>query len=80
MESRRQAIRFGTIDSRVALLSALFLNGAILGMAATTFYATRNEHMVDTSDAYLLLTLLLETQLASTLFAVAPRFSGQTPR
>jgi manganese transport protein len=77
LESRRQAIRFATIDSTVALMSALFLNGAILVMAAATFHRTPHEGVADISDAYLLLAPLLGTQLASTLFAVALLFSGQ---
>jgi len=76
-ESRRQAVRFATIDSTVALMSALFLNGAILVMAAATFHGTGHESVADISDAYLLLAPLLGTQLASTLFAVALLFSGQ---
>ena len=76
-ESRRQAVRFATIDSTVALMSALFLNGAILVMAAATFHGTGHETVADISDAYLLLAPLLGTQLASTLFAVALLFSGQ---
>ena len=75
--SRREAVRFATIDSTVALMSALFLNGAILVMAAATFHGTGNQHVADISDAYLLLAPLLGTQLASTLFAVALLFSGQ---
>ncbi len=75
--SRRQAVRFATIDSTVALMSALFLNGAILVMAAATFHGSGNESVADISDAYLLLAPLLGTQLASTLFAVALLFSGQ---
>ena len=77
IESRRQAVRFATIDSTVALMSALFLNGAILVMAAATFHGTQHEDVADISDAYLLLAPLLGTQLASTLFAVALLFSGQ---
>ena len=77
LESRAQAIRFATIDSTVALMSALFLNGAILVMAAATFHGTPHEDVADISDAYLLLAPLLGTQLASTLFAVALLFSGQ---
>ncbi|MGB2718079.1 MAG: Nramp family divalent metal transporter [Vicinamibacterales bacterium] len=77
IDSRRQAIRFATIDSTVALMSALFLNGAILIMAAATFHGTPHEDVADISDAYLLLAPLLGTQLASTLFAVALLFSGQ---
>jgi len=75
--SRREAVRFATIDSTVALMSALFLNGAILVMAAATFHGTGHQGVADISDAYLLLTPLLGTQLASTLFAVALLFSGQ---
>ncbi len=77
IESRREAVRFATIDSTVALMSALFLNGAILVMAAATFHGTGHEAVADISDAYLLLAPLLGTQLASTLFALALLFSGQ---
>ena len=77
VESRREAVRFATIDSTVALMSALFLNGAILVMAAATFHGTGHQDVADISDAYLLLAPLLGTQLASTLFAVALLFSGQ---
>jgi manganese transport protein len=77
VESRREAVRFATIDSTVALMSALFLNGAILVMAAAVFHGTPHEHVADIGDAYLLLAPLLGTQLASTLFAVALLFSGQ---
>src|SRR4051794_34866669 len=75
--SRRQAVRFATIDSTVALMSALFLNGAILVMAAATFHGSGHEGVADISDAYLLLAPLLGTSLASTLFAVALLFAGQ---
>ena len=75
--SRRQAVRFASIDSTVALMFALFLNGAILVMAAATFHGSGHEGVADISDAYLLLAPLLGTQLASTLFAVALLFSGQ---
>jgi manganese transport protein len=75
--SKREAVRFATIDSTVALMSALFLNGAILVVAAATFHGTGHENVADISDAYLLLAPLLGTSLASTLFAVALLFSGQ---
>jgi manganese transport protein len=77
VESRRQAVRYATIDSTVALMFALFLNGAILVMAAATFHGSGHEAVADISDAYLLLAPLLGTSLASTLFAVALLFSGQ---
>jgi manganese transport protein len=75
--SKRQAVRFASIDSTVALMSALFLNGAILVMAAATFHGSGHEGVADISDAYLLLAPLLGTQMASTLFALALLFSGQ---
>src|SRR6266545_4002351 len=75
--SKREAVRFATIDSTVALMSALFLNGAILVMAAATFHGSGHADVADISDAYLLLAPLLGTSLASTLFAVALLCSGQ---
>ena len=76
-DSKREAIRFASIDSTVALMFALFLNGAILVVAAATFHTTGHQEVADISDAYLLLAPLLGTQLASTVFAVALLFSGQ---
>src|SRR4051794_1651938 len=76
-EGKREAIRFATIDSSVALMSALFINGAILVMAAASFHGTRYEQVADISDAHKLLSPLLGTTLASTLFAVALLCSGQ---
>jgi len=75
--SKREAVRFATIDSTVALMTALFLNGAILVMAAAAFHGTGHQDVADISDAYLLLAPLLGTSMASTLFAVALLFSGQ---
>jgi manganese transport protein len=76
-ESKREAIRFATIDSTVALMSALFINAAILVMAAATFHGTGNQDVADISDAYKLLSPLLGTTMASALFAVALLCSGQ---
>ena len=77
VDSRREAVRFATIDSTVALMFALFLNGAILVMAAASFHGTGHQDVADISDAYILLAPLLGTHLASTLFAVALLCSGQ---
>ncbi len=77
VESKREAIRFSTIDSSVALMSALFINGAILVMAAATFHGTQYEDVADIGDAYKLLSPLLGTTMASTVFALALLFSGQ---
>jgi manganese transport protein len=72
-----EAIRFATLDSSVALMSALFINAAILVMAAATFHGTGHDQVADIADAYKLLSPLLGTTMASTLFAVALLCSGQ---
>jgi len=77
VESKREAIRFATIDSSFALMFALFINAAILIMAAATFHGTGYEEVADIGDAYKLLSPLLGTTMASTLFAVALLCSGQ---
>ncbi len=75
--SKAEAIRFATIDSSFALMSALFINGAILVMAASAFHGTGHEKVADIGDAYQLLSPLLGTKMASILFAVALLCSGQ---
>jgi manganese transport protein len=76
-ESRREAIRFATLDSTVALLFAFFINAAILIMAAATFHQTGHQEVAEIGEAYRLLTPLLGTTIASTLFAIALLASGQ---
>src|SRR4051812_40777968 len=76
-EGKREAIRFATIDSSVALMSALFINAAILILAAAVFHGKGHEDVADISDAYQLLSPLLNTTAASVLFAVALLCSGQ---
>ena len=75
--AKREAIRYATIDSTVALLFAFFINAAILILSAATFHTTGNTEVADINDAYRLLTPLLGTTIASTLFAVALLASGQ---
>jgi manganese transport protein len=76
-QSRREAIRFATLDSTLALLFAFFINASILILAAATFHQSGHAGVADIGDAYHLLTPLLGTTLASTLFAVALLASGQ---
>jgi manganese transport protein len=76
-ESKREAIRFATLDSTVALLFAFFINAAILILAAASFHQSGHQDVADIGDAYRLLAPLLGTGLASTLFAVALLASGQ---
>jgi len=75
--SKAEAIRFASIDSSAALMFALFINAAILIMAAATFHGTGHDNVADIGDAYQLLTPLLGTGAASVLFAVALLCSGQ---
>ncbi len=76
-EDRKEAIRFASIDSAVALMFALFINAAILMMAAATFHVTGHQDVAQIADAYKLLSPLLGTTMASVLFAVALLCSGQ---
>ncbi|HUL72688.1 MAG TPA: Nramp family divalent metal transporter [Vicinamibacterales bacterium] len=75
--SKREAMRFASIDSAVALMSALFINAAILIMAAATFHGSGHEEVADIGDAYKLLSPLLGSGLASLVFAIALLSSGQ---
>ncbi|MEY2604548.1 MAG: manganese transport protein [Verrucomicrobiota bacterium] len=76
-KGKREAILFGTIDSTVALFFALFINAAILIVAAATFYRSGHHEVAEIQDAYKLLSPLLGVGAASTLFAVALLASGQ---
>jgi len=76
-EQKREAIRFASIDSAVALMFALFINAAILIMAAATFHGSGHQDVGEIGEAYKLLSPLLGTTLASVLFAVALLCSGQ---
>ncbi len=74
---KREAIKYATIDSTLALLIAFFINGAILVLAAATFHQTGHQNVADIGDAHQLLSPLLGTTLASGLFAIALLASGQ---
>jgi len=87
--SIRNAIRFNTLDSTLALTVAFFVNAAILVLAAIVFYG--KSHLVLGGKTYLFdantdwiriapLTLvpLLGTAAAGILFAVALLASGQS--
>ena len=76
-EGKREAIKFATIDSSGALMFALFINGAILVLAAAAFHWSGHQDVAEIQDAYRLLTPLLGVGMASGLFAVALLASGQ---
>ena len=75
--SKLEAIRFASLDSSIALMTALFINAAILIVSAAVFHGTEHEAIADIGDAYQLLSPMLGTGAASVLFAVALLCSGQ---
>ncbi|MBI1171881.1 Mn(2+) uptake NRAMP transporter MntH [bacterium] len=70
-EDRREALRFATIDSTMALTFALSINAAILILAAASFHLSGQTDVSDLSDAHRLLGPLLGAGVAPMLFAVA---------
>jgi len=88
--SVKQAVRYNTIDTTVALTTAFFVNAAILVLAAVVFYGHRDvalpsgQVIAFTPDsdwiqiAYVTLAPLVGKIAASVLFAVALLASGQS--
>jgi manganese transport protein len=74
---RREAVRFAFIDSTIALTFALFINAAILIVAAATFHTSGHADVAEIQDAHKLLTPLLGVGGASAIFAIALLASGQ---
>jgi len=70
-------LRYAFIDSTVALSFALFINAAILVVAAATFHRAGETGVAEIQDAYRLLTPLLGVTGASAVFAFALLASGQ---
>jgi manganese transport protein len=73
---RRDAIKWATADSTIALMLALFINAAILVVAAATFHKSGHADVAEIGQAFELLSPLLGLGIASTLFAVALLASG----
>ena len=74
---QREAIKFATIDSTVALMFALFINASILILAAAAFHWSGHQDVGEIQEAYKLLSPSLGVGVASTLFALALLASGQ---
>ncbi len=75
-EGRRDAIKWATADSTIALMLALLVNAAILILAAATFHTSGHSDVAEIGQAHELLSPLLGLSIASTLFAVALLASG----
>ena len=76
-KGKREAIKMANIDSFLALTVALFVNAAILIVAAAVFHSRGLFNVAAIQDAYKLLSPLLGATGASTLFAIALLASGQ---
>jgi manganese transport protein len=76
-EGKREAVRYAFLDSTIALSFALFINAAILIVAAASFHTAGRTDVAEIDQAYRLLTPLLGVGAASTVFALALLASGQ---
>ena len=76
--SKRQAIRYNTTDTVIALGAAFFVNAAILVVAAAVFHRLGHYDVGELQEAHRLLAPLLGAPIASTAFAVALLASGQS--
>jgi manganese transport protein len=76
-KGKREAIKFATIDSTIALTFALFINAAILILSAAVFHWSGHRDVAEIQDAYKLLSPLLGVTFASAVFAIALLASGQ---
>ncbi len=76
-EGKREAIFMANIDSGLALTLALFVNAAIVVVAAAVFNRSGHYDVAAIQDAYKLLSPLVGAAGASTLFAIALLASGQ---
>jgi manganese transport protein len=74
---KRMAVRYALLDSTVALTLALFINAAILVVAAATFHRAGRTDVAEIGQAFQLLTPLLGVAGASAVFAFALLASGQ---
>jgi len=75
--AKREAIRYATADSTIALTLALFINGAILILAASAFHVHGQTGVAEIDQAFRLLSPTLGAGAASVVFAVALLASGQ---
>jgi manganese transport protein len=75
-EGKRDAVKWATADSTIALILALFVNASILIVSAVAFHGTGHQDVAEIGQAFELLSPLLGLGIASILFAVALLASG----
>jgi manganese transport protein len=71
LPEKREAVKYATIDSTVALMFALFVNASILILAAATFHKSGNTQIAELGEAHALLSPLLGSLVAPWLFGIA---------
>ena len=71
LPEKREALKFATWDSTIALMFALLVNASILILAAATFYRTGRTDVAELGDAHAMLAPLLGSLLAPKLFAIS---------
>lgn len=71
LAEKREALKFATIDSTLALMFALLVNASILILAAATFYAGGRPEIAELGEAHSLLAPMLGAAIAPTLFGIA---------
>jgi manganese transport protein len=74
----KEAIKFNFIDTFISLNLALFVNAAILILAAAAFFSNGVTNVVEIQDAHKLLSDVLGNSLAPALFAIALIAAGQS--
>ncbi|WP_020184407.1 Nramp family divalent metal transporter [Methylopila sp. 73B] len=68
---KREAIRYATTDSTIALVFAFVINASILILAAAAFHANGRTEVAELGEAHTLLGPLLGGAIAATAFGVA---------
>jgi manganese transport protein len=74
--AKKEAVKFASLDSGIALVLASFVNAAILILSAAVFHKNGLHDVAEIQDAHKLLSPLLGTELAGILFALALLASG----
>jgi manganese transport protein len=71
LPEKREAVKYATVDSTLALMFALTINASILILAAAAFHRSGNTGVEELDKAHMLLSPLLGSAWAPSLFAIA---------
>jgi manganese transport protein len=71
LREKREALKFATVDSTVALALAFLVNAALLILAAASYNRGGHNNVTELAEAHALLAPLLGSSLAPTLFGIA---------